>query len=102
MNNSLPNGRKIGIAGAGLIGRLLAFALIQEGCEVSLFDQDSIEGKLSCGMTAAGMLTPFAELDSIEPSITQMGIQSLAKWPKILKQLKQPVYFQQAGSLMLA
>lgn len=93
---------QICIAGAGLLGRLLAFTLVQQGTQITLFDEDSKEGKLSCGMTAAGMLTPFAELDSMEPSITEIGIQSLKQWPIILKQLKQPVYFQQAGSLMLA
>jgi glycine oxidase len=92
----------IGIAGAGLLGRLLALTLVQQGHSVTLFDQDSMNGKLSCGMSAAGMLTPFAELDSMEPSITEMGIYSLKKWPLILSKLKQKVYFQQMGSLMLA
>jgi len=84
------------------MGRLLAFALAQRGANVTLFDEDNKEGKRSCGITAAGMLTPFAELDSIEPSITEMGIKSLEQWPLILKQLKRSVYFQQTGSLMLA
>lgn len=92
----------IGIAGAGLLGRLLAFTLVQQGHKVTIFDQDCINGKLSCGITAAGMLTPFAELDSMEPSITEMGIYSLKQWPIILSKLKQKVYFQQMGSLMLA
>ena len=102
MKNHSLQSIKIGIAGAGLLGRLLAFSLIQQGAKVTLFDEDNKEGKRSCGMTAAGMLTPFAELDSMEPSITEMGIRSLEKWPVILKQLKLPVYFQQTGSLMLA
>ena len=93
---------KIGIAGAGLMGRLLALALVKQGAEVTLFDRDSIAGNLSCGKSAAGLLTPFAELDSIEPSITQMGIQALQRWPIILGQLTQLVFFQQSGSLMLA
>lgn len=101
-SNLLLSSLKIGIAGAGLLGRLLAFTLVQQGAQITLFDEDSKEGKLSCGMTAAGMLTPFAELDSMEPSITEMGIRSLEQWPVVLKQLKQAVYFQQTGSLMLA
>jgi len=97
-----PNSYNIGIAGAGLMGRLLALELHLRGHTVTIFDKDHKHGEGSCSMTAAGLLTPFGEVDSAEPLIINMGRYSLSRWPNILSQLKQPVFFQQKGSLMIA
>ena len=91
-----------GIAGAGLLGRLLALKLQQSHWKVSLFDQDDMNGTLSCGLSAAGMLAPMSELESSDTSIYELGLRSLTLWPTIIKHLPHPVYFQQAGSLITA
>ena len=54
---------KIGIAGAGLLGRLLAFQLSRRGHAVHVFDPaPDASGRGAAGWTAAGMLSPVAEL----------------------------------------
>lgn len=93
---------KAGIAGAGLLGRLLAWKLVQSGWNVTLFDRDAVSAKLSCAMSAAGMLAPISEVENSDSTIYELGLRSLTVWPMILKRLDHPVYFQQAGSLLTA
>lgn len=96
----------IGIAGAGITGRLLAWQLARSGVNVTLFDKDTIQHRDDNGhaaaYTAAGMLTPFSEAESAEAPIVQMGLRSLDLWPEIVKQLSADVDFHQTGSLILA
>ena len=66
----------IGIVGAGILGRLTAFLLLEAGHAVDLFDQDTREGANSCSSAAAGMLSPYAELETAEPTIFNMGRQA--------------------------
>ena len=65
----------IGIVGAGIMGRMLAWRLVEQGHQVSLFDKDPIEHGAAAAYTAAGMLTPFAEIESAELLIFQMQIK---------------------------
>lgn len=89
----------IGIAGAGIMGRLLALAFVNAGWRVTLFDQ----GKKNCSMAAAGLLTPATEMDKNEPIIFQLGSAAITQhWPNILSQLPDNIYFQQKGSIVLA
>lgn len=92
----------VGIVGAGLMGRLLAFQLSEQGWRVTLFDRDDIEGTQSCGHTGAGMLAPVSELESAEPLIARLGFDSLPLWESILGRLSQRVFFQRAGTLVIA
>lgn len=93
---------KAGIAGAGLVGRLLALQLLKKGWDVTLFDRDHYQGTLSCAMAAAGMLTPIAEVENSDHTIMALGQRSLQRWPEIIREVNRPVYFQQTGSLLLA
>jgi glycine oxidase len=102
----------IGIAGAGLLGRLLALALLKAGHSVAVFDLAS--GPLApaakvnnsppqaAGWTAAGMLSPTAELESADHHVFELGLRSLELWPGIVASLNQPVELLQRGSLLLA
>lgn len=92
---------KVAILGAGLLGRMLTVSLMQE-FDVSLFDKDSGNAEHSAGFLAAAMLAPLAESADCSLEIMQMGEQALALWPKFLAQLDNKVYFQQAGSLIVA
>ena len=92
----------IAIVGAGLMGRLLALSLHRQGFKVSLFDKDKQDAKNSAAYAAAGLLTPLGESPQCEKNIVDMGIASLALWPKILSTLEQPVYFQQQGSIVVS
>ena len=91
-----------GIAGAGLMGRLVAIELLERDWNVTLFDRDTREGEQSAAYTGAGMLAPWCELESCEPEISRLGEEAMVHWPAFLQQLDQPVGFQQNGSLVVA
>lgn len=94
--------KNIGIAGSGLMGRVLAIELIRSGHGVTLVDGDSYRGLDACGYAGAGMLSPFAELAVAEPIIHQMGKDAIPVWREIVNALDGQVFFQQEGSLILA
>lgn len=115
----------IGIAGAGLLGRLLAWQLAAAGHRVEVFDpapgpqpaQNRMTAGLglaagaaafphAAGFTAAGMLSPLAELESADAEVAALGWRSLDLWRAHAQALSAatglPVYFAQRGSLLLA
>lgn len=98
----------IGIAGAGLLGRLLAFQLARAGHTVEVFDPASgpesraESGSQAAGWTAAGMLSPVAELERAGDEVFNFGLRSCALWPGIVAALEQPVTLTMNGSLLLA
>jgi glycine oxidase len=92
-----------GIAGAGLLGRLLAWQLSHAGHEVHVFDPaPNAEARGAAGWTAAGMLSPVAELECADDGVFRLGLRSLELWPRVLGQLQVPVEFRFDGSLLLA
>ncbi len=90
------------IAGAGLVGRLMALRLLQRGWRVSLFDPAGREARTSAAYTGAGMLAPFCELQSAEPLISELGRQSVAEWRELLSILPRPVALAENGTLVVA
>jgi glycine oxidase len=94
----------IGIAGAGLLGRLLAWRLSGMGHAVTVFDPAGgpQERGYAAGWTAAGMLSPWAELECADARVAELGVRSLALWAELVTQLPRPVYFRREGSLLLA
>ena len=92
----------IGIAGAGLAGRLMAWRLVRAGSRVSLFDAKRRDDLTSASQTAAAMLSPLAELAVSDDAVFELGQRSLALWPQWLAQLTTPVYFRQDGTLVVA
>ena len=94
----------VGIAGAGLLGRLLAWRLSRLGHAVTVFDPATgpLDRGRAAGWTAAGMLSPWAELECADDHVAELGLRSLALWADIASQLPQPVHFRRNGSLLLA
>ena len=99
----------IGIAGAGLLGRLLAFELARTGHRVEVFDPAAdATTHTAAGWTAAGMLSPVAELECANEDVFALGLRSLELWPKIVNALGKQgtqgmlVEMHQRGSLLLA
>lgn len=93
----------IAIAGAGLVGRVLALNLLKKGgYTITLYDSDTAYGEAPAGMTAAGMLAVFAELESAESIIFDIGQRSIELWPSLLEQLAIPESFQQEGTIITA
>jgi glycine oxidase len=99
---------RIGIAGAGLLGRLLALQLAHAGHKVTVFDPaDGPEHRVAAGWTAAGMLSPMAELETANLTVFEQGVQSLKLWQDIVALLQElaplhAVLFKRQGSLLLA
>jgi glycine oxidase len=96
--------QRIGIAGAGLLGRLLAWRLSALGHTVTVFDRAAgpAERGQAAGWTAAGMLSPWAELECADNYVAELGQRSLELWAQIVAQLPQAVHFRREGSLLLA
>lgn len=97
----------LGIAGAGLLGRLLAWRLVRMGHEVSVFDpaldeQPSHDGRQAAAFSAAGMLSPLAELENSGTSVAVLGIRSLAMWREVVAQLPEQPFYSRRGSLLVA
>lgn len=98
----------IGIAGAGLLGRLLAWRLARAGERVEVFDAASgpeprFDAHGAAAASAAGMLSPLAERDHAAPAIAVLGWRSIALWHGIVAALGTPApFFSQRGSLLVA
>jgi glycine oxidase len=94
---------RIGIAGAGLLGRLLALQLARAGHEVHVFDPaPHAQARGAAGWTAAGMLSPVTELECADEGVFALGMRSLELWPRLLALLEVPVEFSREGSLLVA
>ena len=91
---------KIGIAGAGLLGRLICFRLAAQNHQIDLFDQDDVSGGKSCGTTAAGMLSPYAEITTASAEIVKLGLESIELWEGYLKSLSRPELLSKKGSIL--
>ena len=96
----------IGIAGAGLMGRLLAWQLLRRGHRVTLFDRDTQDGRASAARVAAAMIAPYSEVAGGERQVFDWGLSALTRWPELLDELKADtgidVYFQKRGSVVVA
>jgi len=94
----------VGIAGAGLLGRLFAWQLLEKGCRVSLYEAGSLTRSTAAAHTAAGMVAPISEAIDTELLMYQMGIVALEIWPQWLTQLAavETVAYGTNGSLVIA
>lgn len=99
LSSSSPS--HIAILGAGLMGRLLAVELARQGHRVDIFDAGGPGAEQSAATVAAAMLAPLAESAITEPGVVRMGHHALARWPALLAALAEPVFFQQAGTLIV-
>jgi glycine oxidase len=97
------------VLGAGLMGRLLAWQLARRGWRVTVHEAGAADAPGNpagvapgaAARVAAAMLAPLAESAITEPNVVQMGRYALTRWPQLLAQLAQPVFFQQEGTLIL-
>lgn len=90
---------RVGIRGAGLMGRCLALALRQRGHGVVCFDVDPT-ARTACAWTGAGMLSPASELDGGEALVYELGRESMGRWLDLVAGLEVPVRFD--GTLVVA
>jgi glycine oxidase len=71
---------QVSIIGAGIAGLACAVELAERGVEVEVLDRGDQLGAASCSWYAGGMLAPWCELESAEPLIARLGLESMAWW----------------------
>lgn len=89
------------VLGAGLMGRLLAHALVQQGHRVQVHEAQGSDAQGAAAWVAASMLAPLAESAITEMPVVAMGQYSLKRWPELLASLPAPVYFQREGTVIV-
>jgi len=101
MTSTNFSNNKYAIVGGGLMGRLLALALVRGGAQVDLFEKGGSDGAHAAARIAAAMLAPLAESAITEDSVVRMGLYSLPRWKELISSLSDSVFFQQDGTLIL-
>ncbi len=84
------------------MGRVLAWQLHRAGYTVSLFDKDNIDFGDAAAYTAAGMLTPYCEVESAERLVYELGMRSLNLWKTLAADIQGDLGYFQQGSLVVA
>lgn len=88
------------------MGRLLAWRLSLHGLDITLFEAGDLSTPSGACWTAAGMISPLAELVHSQREIYELGTRSLALWSDWAEKLEvlsgRPVEFRSAGSLLVA
>lgn len=95
----------IAIAGAGLLGRLLAWQLLRRNFAVTLYEAGALDMPAAAAYTAAGMISPLSEAVVSEYSVYEMGLFALRQWPLWQAELNPPngdALFHCDGSLVIA
>ena len=93
---------RVGIIGAGILGRLIAVELFKRQHKVTIFEKDDIFSSESCTATAAGMLAPWSESYESSKLVFELGINSLHLWPDILETLNAKHLLIRQGTAHLA
>ena len=83
------------------MGRLLAHSLARLGYRVDVYEAQGPDALGSAARVAAAMLAPLAESAITELPVVRMGQHALKRWPELLNELQQPVFFQQNGTLIV-
>ncbi|TMO66939.1 FAD-dependent oxidoreductase [Pseudoalteromonas aurantia] len=97
----MMNKPKVAILGFGLLGRVTAL-MLHDKAHLNVYEASDEHASNSAGALAAAMLAPLAESVICEADLAQLGLQSMAMWPSLLAKLPDPVFFQQAGTLVVA
>ena len=92
---------KIAIAGAGILGHVLAWQLHRQGYELTIFEADEVGENSGAAWTAAGMLTPNTELEAPD-DLLEMGLRSLQRWPELIESLQGLAHFNRGGCWVVA
>jgi len=84
------------VVGAGVAGLTAAFELAERGLKVEVVDRGSALGDRSCSWMAGGMLAPWCERASTDPSVAEFGAEAISWW------IKNFIGTVQSGSLVVA
>ena len=89
-------GHRIEIIGAGVAGLCCAWLFAERGCEVTLRSASDGIDDSCCSWWAGGMLAPWCEMESTEPLIGALGVESMEFWKRATTQV------ESNGSLVIA
>ncbi|HIO92979.1 MAG TPA: glycine oxidase ThiO [Leucothrix mucor] len=92
---------RVAIAGAGILGHVLAWQLFQQGHELTIYEADAKGVNSGAAWTAAGMLTPNTELEAPD-DVLEMGLRSLKRWPSLVESLQGLATFNRGGCWVVA
>lgn len=73
-------GLAVDIIGSGIVGLSCAYVLASRGCKVALHSKSDGPDSTCCSWWAGGMLAPYCEMESAEPLIGKLGLESMAFW----------------------
>ena len=90
---------KIGIAGGGVIGSMLAWRAGRGGAQVDVFERNCATG---CSPVAAGMLAVAGEAARAELAIGELGNRSLPLWRQWLAELGLADALSERGTILVA
>jgi glycine oxidase len=100
------SGPSLGIVGAGVTGRMLSLLALKRGMKVSLFEKKSkmphSKDQRPCSLVAAGMLSPYCELEKSDVLISELGVDSLNLWEEIVPSMGGDIFFQRKGGIVLS
>ena len=71
--------KNVAIVGSGVMGLTAAHQLALRGASVTIYDRRREAGR-GCSWWAGGMLALWCEMESAEPLIGELGLESLAYW----------------------
>jgi glycine oxidase len=94
--------QKVGIVGAGITGRLIAFECARRGMTVTIFDEHARDAMDSCAHAAAAMLAPICEYAHADELVYRLGVDSLSRWVDLIHLLDQHIFFQTEGTLIVS
>lgn len=96
----------VGIAGGGLLGRLLAWQLLARGHRVTVVDAHAPAEPAGACRVAAAMLAPWSEALQAERVVFGHGYAGIACWQDWVAQLQAetgiPIDFRHSGSVAVA
>jgi len=84
--------------------RLCAWQLVQAGvpaARIAVVERGARDGSSAAAYVAAAMLAPLAEAAVADRFVVDLGLASLALWRDWLPKLRTPVFFQEAGTLVV-
>ncbi|KKJ77420.1 thiamine biosynthesis protein thio [Kiloniella litopenaei] len=86
----------IEIIGSGIVGLSCAAFFAEKNCDVTVISSSNGPDENCCSWWAGGMLAPWCEMESAEPLIGELGLESMKFWKQFTSS------YQQQGTLVVA
>ncbi|MEH6632246.1 MAG: FAD-dependent oxidoreductase [Halopseudomonas aestusnigri] len=86
----------IEIIGSGIVGLSCAAAFAERCCEVTVISDSDGPDASCCSWWAGGMLSPWCEMESAEPLVGELGVESMVFWSRFTSS------YRQKGTLVVA